>query len=550
MAVLDFTFDSWVNGDNGNVSVSCKSHSTSNVTVTPNGVTPQVITMAAVGTDGQGAAIDSGGGGTPAGYFGFTTFTGLTDNTSYTMTVEQDGTTYNGKFRTRPTSDFCFFVVACDNYEEFVPSTSDPAGSKNGVYGYIEEFDKTGSLPVAALIKTDDIGYTDTLREKVDDRGAGGTNKFSVSTFGDTLYGRILAAFAYYGMFPTDQQNVGYKKIFTDGDSRQYCRHHIPFMWSNGDHDFSMNNPEEQAAGLTVDQKQKVKDAVLATFGNATNYINSTNSLAWINRMGPVEIIAMDRVTSLPTSTQVYDVPNLTNNSAGPIVDWLGATQISDVQGAVDETSKFKAVLLPMDLYQVKSQADLEAARDGTDGSGSSWTGPAGLSALGAQQPLDMYTKNLAGTDSEATELMTKNTVSIAAKAQTNNACVVLFHGDKHHPGNRHIVKASDASNVAFDAWQFDTGATGNDAHDLHPDIVAGFTYEGVTIDWVAPFAIRPNGQYANESTCLRVDVTWQGCLWRMTVNTVRIPDPETAPTVADIMRTHVIRKNTVACCG
>lgn len=191
-------------------------------------------------------------------------------------------------------------------------------------------------------------------------------------------------------------------------------------------------------------------------------------------------------------------------------------------------------------------QSDLEAARDGTDGSGESWSSP---TSQGAQQPLDGYTSNAAGTDSEWRQLVTKNTDGIAAKAKLSNSCVIGFHGDTHYSNNRTIVKAPDASNVALNMQQFSTGAIGNQMHDLHPTIVPGYSYDGVTMDYIDPDAMRPKGQQVIKSTCLRVDVTWSGCLWKMTVNTVYVADPVSAPTVATILKSKLVRKNTASCC-
>lgn len=545
MSLLQFTFDSNLIGST--IRVSCKSWSGSNVTVTPLGETQQVITMAGVGDDGEGAPTDSwAGAGNPAGYSGFTDFTSLTPDTYYTMTVEQDGTTYDGAFWTIMQRDFCVFAVACDQYQAETTSWTPNVrkGSRNGVFGYIEDYDKNGDLPVASINYIDDHGYTDTLHIDIDDTA--GSGRYSLFNF-DNVYNRILATFAYYGMLETDGQDIGYVDKFTNGDSRQYGRHKIRGRFINGDHDEAKNNPEEDPVGISAALKAITKTAWLATFGNNQSHINSANSLAFVNHEGPVEFIAWDRVTALPDDTQVFDEPNVKNNSAGPIVPWLGAQQISDIKGALDNTGtyKFKCLLASNGLYQTMAQADLEAARNGTDYTGLVWK----LNSLGMQQPLDLYTRNLADTASEATELITDNVDGIAAQAASTNACMAMIHGDSHWANNKHFTKDADANNVALDMWSFSTGATGNNAQDLHPTIVPGYAYDGVKFDWIADYAIRDKNVGVSESTCLRIDVTWQGCLWKAIVNTIHIPDPINAPTVGVIIKSEELRKNTVSCC-
>ncbi len=491
MAKLPFTFGTGII-NSSSVKFAVYSFSNSPVTLTVDGRSPQVLNMIGFGTDGIGGATDSSDVYPVALYVATVDILGLKQE-RINLSVTQDGITRKGK--TNPDLgdvDSKIIFITCDSFGSLTLGV----GAWKSIRREIEEGN------VQTIIHTDDHGYTGRLG--TNDTGTNGTGRYAGEPRVDwTEYSRYLAYACYLGLMETDQDNVGYVPDFNEED-RIYCRENCPKWASVGDWELK-NNPAEDDT-LTAAQILTAKNAFLNTVGATNTYLNINNSAAWVQRVGSLEVIALDRCFSLTPLTLYYDTATETNNiSANKL---LGDAQIVDIKNALDTSSPFKVVALPLSCKHI-SDASFRLSEKSSGWYNSSW--------FGAQQPLHDYTADTSGDTisyvSEFRSLMTSLNDSVCAKAQAYNAPVVGWHGDTHRPYEYYLYFPQDENNVELNILECSSGAVCPAfSHRLHPLIKEKYYYRGTIVNWLADWTGRnPYTIPEARATYLSIELKKQG---------------------------------------
>lgn len=470
--------------------------SDSDVTIAINGAVYTLsspTTLVGRGTDSEGGANDSGV--EPALYTGVASITGLSTNRTYPYTVTQDGITRTGSLSTNPAGRFSIFFITCDGRYQL--------GSDTGCWPYIRKFAEANK--VCAIVHADDHGYTDTMQ--VDDRGAGGSGQWILSNpqTRKTVFARVLSYAAYLGLLESDDsgQEMPYVPRFHEAD-RIWCWQNIPIYSQVGDHEFK-NNPEESAPDATLVSSGKT--AWLETLGITNPHIDTNNGLAWVHRIGPLEIISYDRVTELNNSGGSMYTAGTTQASSNAAGTWstgdqyLGANQIADILGEVDTTTKFKLLAMTAGSKFLLNQAERIAAFNDA-----SWA----PEQMGSQQPLHDYSVDSNG-DSDWTELMTKKPDSLATKAAAAGAKIIGLHGDTHRPYVYYHFNPETPTHSQLEMIEVSAGTVnGQGSQYLHGIVKPGKQNGGCQCVWLPDWIETVRGEDAvsvAKNNCIRLDV-------------------------------------------
>jgi hypothetical protein len=333
------------------------------------------------------------------------------------------------------------------------------------------------------IVHSDDHGYPDKMLVP----NFNGNLRWATIDQSNALYrktyGWCVAYAAYLGLFEyidgsDDPAGPTTNHTFWDAEDRIWCRENISKILAPGDHEL-LDNGESDTA-LSAIEIGKAKTAWTNFYAKGQGMINSANSAATHDVVGPVEIVCVDKAFCLPANPNVYSV------AAGvmAVVNgvWLGTSQLNDIRGAINTTSPFKVVFLPTGTKYMMDHAALLTAR------ATGW----GAGTLGAAQPLHDYT--LVGGNSEFLELFgSKANAGIFGKVSASyTPVIVILHGDVHRPSVSYHYIPGNANNYPIDLYEVSTGSVnGSTQQGLHTSLNQYSGYNGQNITYMPSWVSR-----------------------------------------------------------
>ena len=293
-------------------------------TLTCNGGS-QSVTLAAIGTD-------RGTGPAQAGYYGHITVSGLpARGTRYPFTVSLNGNTRTGTVTTSITATQRgkLWYVGCNNH-----------GHLGGIPGSgwirIAKSLRTVALPQYGLFVDDTFGYIGGFN--VNDTASTGHSHTGEAQFTLKAYDYALGYMCATGLLG-DQNQLAVR--WGGNLDMQYCFANMPMMIMPGDHEFGDDcrfdtgtNYGEYEAGLAM--WNTLIGPLMPTSIDA-------GSLAWAHDLGPVRIIAADRVTN--GSAQYNAIA--ANPGTIAMTSMLGNGQVDAMKTAANTDHPFKLLAMP-----------------------------------------------------------------------------------------------------------------------------------------------------------------------------------------------------------